>query len=1420
MNVSSQILHEQSIAIVGMAGRFSSANSVDELWALLKDGRDSLRWLSDQALRSAGVSEAQIADPGYVKAEMAGPDGDQFDAAIFGFSERQAASIDPQQRLFLECAWEAMENAGYCTDYLDGSVGVFAGSGTSFHLFEILASLLGGDGIDMFQAIIDADKDYLATRVSYKLGLTGPSLSVQTACSTSLVAVHLAAQSLLGFECDMALAGGVSLSPRPGTGYMYVPGGVASSDGHCRAYDAGATGMAMGSGAGVVAMKRLCDAVADGDNIHAVIRATVINNDGSDKVGFTAPGLRAQTRLVATAVAMAGVEPEAIGMIEGHGTGTELGDMIELTALHEVFSRPGRSRYCALGSVKTNIGHLDTASGVTGLIKAALCLKNRTFVPSLHFEQPNSVLELPETPFFVPTVSTPWEARDNAPRLAGVSSLGIGGTNAHAILEEPPARVRRHSDGVHLFPLSAADPAALQDAARNLAGAVSAGEEDLADIAFTLQVGRKPFAYRAAVAAGSKGQLADRLARLKVGEPTETGGQTLFLFPSRTRNLTGVAHRLYEDSSSFRRDLDLCALRFEEALGRDVRTLLCEGVPDDDDGSAAAALFALEYGVGRQWLDWGLKPDAFLGEGLGEVAAACVAGAISLEDGIDVVAAALRERGMRGEDGAPAASKPSKALSPAREMETSCAPCFSLDRGELVGPVDLEQWSRELLAPGPGLPSEAGFPGARRVLEILPETGLVGRIKATAALKIGGIVRGPADGCPLDRAELLDLLGDMWCSGAAIDWLKLHGDESRRRVALPTYAFQRQRCALDRLAPAAPGQRASGAVEPSERRPAEDWLYVPSFATTPNPGPPGADVEGKTFLLFAEEGLARHVAPRLQALGGTVLVVEAGAEFREEPDRFVIRPAIGEDYEQLFDTLGSRDFIPDGVIHSWSVSESPDEAVDDILAEQARGYVSLLLLMQAWQARQPECAKLLLAVTSGLYDVAGEGGTRPAAGTLAPLCMVISQEQPEARCSVLDLPDGGRSEAFGKYADWIIAEAVRPGSEIGFAYRGNRRLKPAYEPVRLDGPPVRSIRNDGVYLLIGGLGGIGLALALHLSRTYQARVAIVSRTALPPRDEWQKLVEAGRHPQRTTLERLLEVERAGGMVFVTSGDVGSVPEMTRAVEQVERAFGRLNGVYHLAMAQDSSVGRMWQDVSPGDLASQLKPKLGGFRVLTEVFQHRKIDFGVAFSSTSSALGGFGFAAYAAGNAALESAVLGNQPAMPRWLCVNWGGWRVLKPSAEEAGVADGAGVAAIQEDPDTLGSEEGCRVLDAIVTRSTVPRLLVNPTRLEERLAIWARHRSEPEPAMPADTIRPSPTGSGANLHDDIVELLKSSLGVEDIRNTDMFIDLGGNSLIGLRVQFRVQKRFGVTLPPRLLMEKPLVPGVVEHVRLALEEAG
>jgi len=651
---------EDAMAIVGFAGRFPGADSVEEFWDNLRAGRNSLSWFGETELREAGVSPGTFSADDYLPVRGVLRGIEEFDAELFGMTPREAALTDPQQRLMLECARTALETAGYPPESCPIRVGVYLGASASTYLPNNVLAAGTEDSVGEVAVRLGNDSTFLATRVAYKLDLRGPALTVQTACSSSLVAVHLAGQALLCGEAELAIAGGVSITVPQTAGQRHVPNGIISADGRLRSFDAGASGTVSGNGGAVVVLKRAEAALADGDRIYALIRGSAVNNDGGGKVGFTAPAIAGQAEVITLAHQVSGVGPDEISYVEAHATGTELGDPVEVAALTEAFRRgTDRTGYCALGSVKPNIGHLDAAAGVAGLLKAVLALDNELIPPTIEFERPNPHIPFAESPFFVATEPTPWPREDGAPRRCGVSSFGIGGTNAHVILEEAPAEAPvTASERLVILPLSARGERALGELVKTTTAALPS----LPDAARTLQSGRTEFGHRAAVVAGAEDSAAELHTRLiTTARAARAVREVVFLFPGQGTFRAGMLAELGARSAAVRSVIDTAV----DVLGDGaLRELLRDEAAQGSSWLDQVALFVGGYGLARLLGDGGIRPTAVLGHSLGEYTAACVAGGLSFEDGVALVARRAKAMESTPEGAMLAVAAPERRIRP------------------------------------------------------------------------------------------------------------------------------------------------------------------------------------------------------------------------------------------------------------------------------------------------------------------------------------------------------------------------------------------------------------------------------------------------------------------------------------------------------------------------------------------------------------------------------------------------------------------------------------------------------------------------------------------------------------------------------------------------------------------------------------
>ncbi|WCM94334.1 acyltransferase domain-containing protein [Acidovorax sp. NCPPB 2350] len=1490
------------IAIVGMACRFPGAPDVETFWQRIRDGVESVKHYSDAELDALGVPPSLRDDPDYVKAGVPLEDHDRFDAEFFGFTPREAELLDPQQRLFLECAWSSLEHAGCDPARWPGKVGVYGGEGPNVYLMR---NLLPSSGLDAGAGIADVlglmganASSSLCTRVAYKLNLLGPAVSVQTACSTSLMAVHMAGQALLAHECDMALAGGVWLNLLQQGGYRYQAGAILSPDGHCRAFDADAAGTVIGSGAGVVALKRLDDALRDGDTIHAVIKGSAANNDGAAKVGFTAPSVDGQAEVIRSAQLIAGVSADTIGYVEAHGTGTALGDPIEIAALTQAFrADTARRGYCAVGSVKTNVGHLDAAAGVAGLIKAAMALKSAELPPSLNLSKPHPQIDFAASPFYVNTALQPWP-QGAFPRRAGVSSFGIGGTNVHVVLEEAPAialqGTRREPLSWELLPVSARSEAALEQSRARLASHLR-GQPGLPlqDVAHTLQSGRRAWPWRAAVVAHEPGLAAQRLeaplpapARVPSSPP-----DVVFLFPGAGSQHVRMAESLYRRSQVFREALDQCAGVLRQAVGMDLLSLL---FPAQDQETVAAqrlagiefsqpALFAVEYAMARWWMSCGVRPALMLGHSLGEYVAACLAGVFAPDDALRIVAwrsqlmaglppGAMSAVALSGQDVAPwlaggcdlaavngealsVLSGPPQAVEEAeqalrerghspRRLHVSVA-CHSW----MVDPIVAELERRVASVPrhAPRIPFLSNVTGAlitdqeatspaywgrhlrgtvrfheglgvafsrpgRAVLEVGPGEALAGLARQHAGARAAaGVWSSQAHPQQEERhdPQRVQAVAGLWTAGVDIDWDALQDGAGRRRVPLPTYPFQRQRFWVQ---PAPVGTRQAGPTQAPGLFYRPGWRSAAEHSTVPAEAPKAGD----GVLLLDGEGLSLtgRLAALLEARGARV--VRAGAAGRFEclaPGRYGMRMAERADHAALWREAGPISHV----FHLGSLDGNQPAA--SLAQVWDRGYFSLMAFAQGLEDVGGGGTLALTVVTDRLEEVAGTEALAPEKATVLGIAKVMGQEMPLLACRVVDvvLPAPG-SVSEAALAAALADEPTQPRDEFLVAWRGANRWVRTYEPVPT--PPVqeRRLREEGVYLITGGLGGVGLAFARHLGRTCRARLVLMGRTSLPAREDWPALLARPDLPaaQRRRLEQLQDLDDQGVAWMAVAADATDPAQWRAALEAVHGRFGPVNGVIHAVLepGQGMLAGRTRAQVE-----AAFAPKIQGTLAMLDALRGEPLDFVLLCSSVASLIGGLGRSDYAAANACLDAMAVAwrRYGAFPLF-SVNWDAWRDV-------------GIAVDMDMPEGVGLDEqaGVRAFEQIVNGPAVPQTIVSVGSLAERLRpldglVDALDSEAAASAAPRGTSHPRPPLStpyrapGDELETALAAFWIDALGIDGVGVDDNLFELGGDSLLAIRLLSRVRKAYGVEIHPASFFKAPTVAELAQLVELRLIE--
>ncbi|MCB1054531.1 MAG: SDR family NAD(P)-dependent oxidoreductase [Acidobacteria bacterium] len=1420
------------IAVIGMSGRFPGARDLDEFWRQLRAGTEAIRTFSDEELLAEGIRPETLADPSYVKAAGMIEDADAFDAELFGYSPREAEVIDPQHRLFLEAAWSALEDAGYDPEQSPGAIGVFASATLNNYLLAIYRSWMVDGAARDLQPQLGNDKDYLATRVSYKLGLGGPSLSIQSACSSSLVAVHLACQSLLAGDCRLALAGGVSVQVPTKAGYFHQPGGIFSPDGKCRAFDAAGQGTVFGSGLGAVVLARLDDALEAGDRILAVIKGSAINNDGSDKVGFTAPGVEGQSRVIRAAHQLAEVSPESIDYIEAHGTATPIGDPIEVEALTAAFRRGTDQRgFCGLGSVKTNVGHLGNAAGMAGMLKTVLALRHGELPPSLHFETPNPHIDLAGSPFFVVDRLRPWPRR-GGPRRAGISSFGVGGTNAHVIVEEaPPQTAGSASRPAQLLVLSAHREDGLEELAGRLGRRLLETSEEelpLADVAFSLARGRRRLRYRSFLTAEEGAEARRELGRRLSGDDGRALPRLLeerrrrpvvFLFPGQGGALAGAGVELYHREPVFRRSMDRCFDVLEDLAGEDLRPWL---LADPKGGEEAArrlaetrwaqpVLLALEVSTAALMASWGVEPHALLGHSLGEISAATVAGVFALEDALRLVvergrlvqgleegamlSVSLDEDELAAELAAAGGGLSVAALNGPRMAVVSGpvaavealrvqfgergVPCQRLAASRafhspvmdpileplraVVEALPRQRPSRRLLSNVTGTwlsDEQVTDPGywveqLRRTVrfgdalgEVLSDPNQV-FVEVGPGRDLASLVRrrrrpgeqppavvttlGRAGGAHGEQHRVLTALGELWSQGVEVDWRGFFSAEDRRRVGLPTYPFERRRfwvgtrggaeaeSALRAAPTAGRGQDRSPAGE-------ESWTRVPFW----KPAPPLPETPGvETLLVIADRGgLAAAVAEEARRRGRTCLLVEPRFTGDEEvaagdAGRLTVDAGDAEGWRRVLADAARRGQPEQSLalldLAPLDVPEAPATVDPSVLATALeRGVFSLLALARAVaSASQPALARLC-RVTRGMQPVApGEAGN-PLLAPLLGAAAVLPWELEGLLSISVDLdpataPVSG-PEALPAVAGRLLDELDGASPERSvIAWRARRRWSRDLEVMPLPEPPEGlPLRERGVYLVTGGLGGLGLEVAKLLARKSRARLVLLGRDGLPEGDARRRWLAGHGSADRTTrrLRAVEELEALGAEVLVVSADVADRRALADALERAEGRFGPIQGVIHAAGVAGGGLAALRD---PVEAAKVLRPKVQGSLALVDALGDRELDFLALFSSTLALTGGVGQLDYAAANAFLDGLAHRLRASGRPVVSIAWPGWR-------EVGMAAAAAVGEIDH---------------PLVTHRTV---LERGTVVSGRVSaarhwLLAEHRSGGHPVLPGTAV-------------------------------------------------------------------------------------
>lgn len=1460
------------IAIVGMSCRFPGAKNIDQFWNNLCQGKDCLTRFDFEEFGSSLQKTSNFVP---VKGVLA--DIDKFDASFFNFSPVDANITDPQQRIFLECAWEALEHAAVAPKKQEErTISVFAGMTDSTYLHEnLLMNNRFCREYDLFHQRIATSLSMLSTQTSYRLNLKGRSVNVNTACSTGLIAVDHACQDLILGHSDIALAGASCITVPQIDGYIYQPGSIVSPDGYCRPFSAEANGTVFSNGVGVVVLKRLENAINDCNTIYAVIKSRGVNNDGVDKLGFTAPSMSGQVSCIKDALCQAKLTPDQISFVEAHGTATALGDVIELHALSAVYrEQTERSHYCALGSVKANIGHTDVAAGLAGLIKTALSLYHKKITPMIHFDKPNPNLGLEESPFYVNDQLLDWDSDDGA-RYAGISSFGVGGTNVHMILSDYDVHRQstvRFSQTEELIFVSGKTQRALEEQTQKLDQYLSAdgcNDNMLRDIAYTLHKGRDDFNWRRFSVGKSIIEIQKGLRENdSVYRDDEVQYSIVFMFSGQGTQYPRMAMELFDTTPRFREYVSQGIKTANHYLNCDLLDLIKNS---DTDTLAPTqftqpALFIIEYALARLLMECGVQPDVLIGHSIGEYVAACLAGVFSFEDGIALVC----ERGLlmakvpegqmlliecSGEEcqqyqlvsGASLAlhnatnqyvlagnpdsigvlekhlikhkkqyhklkvshafhsgmmeclEKPFKELFSNIRLSPPTIPIVSNVTGERLSAEDAmspEYWYRHLrhtvqFAQGVHLLLNDEHP---LFVEVGLGQSLCGFVTTMSSKQVFVTSTLPGHYKPVsDLTQFLTTLGRLWTKGVSVLLDPVYGSSVRKRIALPTYAFQRQRYWID------PDRN-------SPKLKKQTVLYSPVWTRGALSEVNHTKISDYQWVVFKDSmDIGQQIINVLSFYNVRPIIIESGDEFIiHSQSHFTINPVVKEHYIDCFKCLRETLNHPK-LIHCWSLDEN--QGLDDdatIEASFDKGFYSLMYVIQSFVEVIGTKNELgFCIITRGTQHILGTERLSPANATLSSFCRVVPLEHPLIRCLMADIDrDVKGVELTAIFAD-ILATLVDKSRDILVAYRNNYRWLPAYVAIENNSLKTR-LSDNGIYLITGGLGGVGLALSEAIaSQVCQPVLILSSRKPYPPQEQWTRILADKNHEDHDTVSRLKYIQSLGASINLYPCDVTNDQDVSQLLHWIFLKYGKLNGLIHAAGRAGNGVLQL----KTHEKAYQvLSTKIYGAYYLAKATQKLPIlDFVVLMSSIAAVVGAKGQIDYSAANASLDAMAQSNLFHSKFTLSLNWNTWRDVGMSVHSS-KTDDLNLLNLGND---ISSKEGQSLfLNALST--SYRQLVISNYELDRYQALLANTVNEKEETKNKVSrkhlnIKNTYSEPQDELEKQLAKLWQECLHIDSIGREDNFFALGGHSLKAMTLIEQMNTLFNCSLSIQHMYKAPTI---------------
>ncbi len=1473
------------IAVIGMACNFPGASNTSEFWENLKNGKESISRFSDEELRAYGIQEKELTDPNYIKAKGIIDNAEYFDASFFGISPNEANVLDPQFRVLLQCAYNALEDASYDFSNKDNNTGVFVGGSPNFNwqmqCFRKISNLQS----DQFSSLISNDKDFISTRLSYLLNLHGHSQTVYTACSTSLVAIDMACQSLLTGKCDVTIAGGVSLTLPYKSGYKSETGLYMSEDGHTRSFDVNATGTIWSDGVGTVVLKRLEDAIADGDNIHAVIKGSATNNDGNRKIGYTAPSIKGQVDVIGKAIKIAEISKESIDYIEGHGSATSLGDKIEISALKEAFKETSKDFSCFIGSVKSNFGHLNVAAGIAGFIKVCLMLKNATIPPSLNFETPNSQLENGNESFSVNSEPIQW-ANSDFPLRAGINSFGIGGTNAHIILEKAPVKEKqldKEDDKHSVICLSANTPSALNTLSKNLSSFLSENRDtDISNLAYTLQIGREHLNYRKAFVAKDIDELIQKLSVGHTVLETKENPDVVFAFPGMGGFYSKMGKDLYLKEDTYRQAMDTCFSIVKAKTGNDLKTIMYDQDNTEFPGgfqSTQLMVFVFEYALAVLLKSWGIEANATVGYSLGEYVAATVAGIFSLQDALDI----LLERGRlintidTGgmiaiplpkqeivsylQEGASIAIDNGKSvvvggrkecieevkdalkkddilvfdildkhpghtaeMNPIREEFKNIISEFNINQPliPIASNVTGDWCSEEFTSPEYWIKHLAETVDFSKVVKTLlnknPEAiylevgvgnflgVLLGHhmdnqdvLKHVSIARSENRIKNENEQGVSDHTHLMKALASIWEYGGTINWKAFHANEKRNKLSLPTYPFEG--IAYDLNVDTSFNNSIDSSKSLERDKDISSWFYTPSWKRKPLVLNDNEISQQKRNILVLDFNNSVQLSEILLENKHNVIQTSYADGFKKiSENEYHLDYNAKNDVLQLFNSLEKENIKLDTIIDLTSVDDESNASLERIID-----------LFQCISKTRYGNKKLeYFAISSNLFKIYGNEVINPLKSGIISATKIIPQENININCRLIEIDKQSYNNGAGSFYKHINHElnALEPI----VSYKDKNRWTQIYEQYPIyDSESKKSyIKNDGTYVIVGGLGDVGFTIAQYVLENFESNVVLVGRSKLPYKKDWDKWIEEhdANNSISKKIKRLRRLKNTKGKVSVMQADSTSQKQMESLFKKIKSKNGAIDGIFYSVGDFDNikSSFEFVNTITEEQMNYHLPMKKKGLDVLKNLADNNSLDFVAVMSSFTSVLGGLGAVGYAVSNQYVDSFVH-QQSAIndsTAWMSFNFSYWDMEGDGADFQErslvkmdkIGDDVSNTVI-----TVG--EGKKIFERLLsTNNNEEQIVVSPIHfpsliekfqnitlgVEEEIEI---NNNSTERLSDIPFVAPV-TETEKELAQMWEELFGFQIGVQDD-----FFKLGGDSLGIIKLVSKIQKKFDISIDIR-----------------------